>query len=75
MSNWPSAKSKKVLKALLKIGWSIKREARGSHKILERDGWDDYVYAFHEGVDPNVSNAFKRAGFICLKNNELGISV
>jgi hypothetical protein len=38
MSNWPSAKSKKVLKALLKIGWSIKREARGSHKILQRDG-------------------------------------
>ena len=51
MSNWPSANSKKVLKALHKNGWRIKREARGSHKILERDGWDDYVYAFHKGAE------------------------
>jgi predicted RNA binding protein YcfA (HicA-like mRNA interferase family) len=36
-----------VLKALLKIGWSIKREA-GSHKTLAREGWSDYVFAFHD---------------------------
>ena len=51
MSKWPSTKSKKVLKALLKIGWSIKRKVPGSHKTLERDGWEDYVYAFHGGVE------------------------
>ena len=36
-----------MLKALRKIGWSIKRET-GSHKTLEREGWHDYVFAFHD---------------------------
>ena len=51
MNNWPSTKSQKVLKALLKIGWSIKREAGGSYKILERDGWPDVVFAFHDNTE------------------------
>jgi predicted RNA binding protein YcfA (HicA-like mRNA interferase family) len=37
-----------VLRALLKIGWSVKREA-GSHKTLAREGWADYVFAFRDG--------------------------
>jgi len=37
MSQWPSTKARKVLAALLKIGWSVKREASGSHKVLERE--------------------------------------
>jgi hypothetical protein len=28
-----------VLAVLLRIGWSIKREAHGSHRILSRPGW------------------------------------
>ena len=51
MSQWPSSKSKTVLAALLRIGWSIKRETAGSHRILSRAGWPDYVFAFHEGVE------------------------
>lgn len=51
MSVWGSAKAKKVLKALLDIGWSIKRESPGSHRILQRDGWSDYVFAFHDGTE------------------------
>ena len=51
MSQWPSAKARAVLSALLKIGWSIKREAAGSHRILSRPGWPDYVFAFHEAVE------------------------
>jgi len=47
VSNWPSTKAKKVLAALIRIGWSIKREGRGSHKILSRIGWPDFVFAFH----------------------------
>jgi hypothetical protein len=35
MSQWSSAKAKRVLAALLRIGWSIKRES-SSHKILSR---------------------------------------
>lgn len=47
MSQWLSAKAKRVLAALLRIGWSIKRES-SSHKILSRPGWADIVFAFHD---------------------------
>jgi predicted RNA binding protein YcfA (HicA-like mRNA interferase family) len=45
--NWPSVKANRVLVALLKIGWRIKRE-RGSHRILERKAWKDVTFAFHD---------------------------
>jgi predicted RNA binding protein YcfA (HicA-like mRNA interferase family) len=47
VTSWPSTKARKVLKALFKIGWSIKRRS-GSHRVLERSGWADYVFAFHD---------------------------
>ena len=47
MASWPSTRAGRVLAALLRIGWRIKRE-RGSHKTLARDGWADYVFAFHD---------------------------
>ena len=50
MSQWPAAKARRVLAALLRIGWRIKREA-GSHKTLARDGWADYVFAFHDSEE------------------------
>ena len=50
MSNWKSAKAKRVLAALERIGWRIKRE-KGSHKTLSREGWTDYVFAFHYGEE------------------------
>ena len=45
MSEWSATKARKVLAALEKIGWQVKRQT-GSHKILEREGWDNYVFAF-----------------------------
>lgn len=50
MSQWPSRKAKRVLAALLKLGWKIKRQT-GSHKTLAREGWADFVFAFHEGEE------------------------
>ncbi|MCY7347254.1 MAG: type II toxin-antitoxin system HicA family toxin [Pyrinomonadaceae bacterium] len=50
MSNWKSAKAKRVLAALEKIGWQIKRQ-EGWHKTLSREGWADYVFAFHDGEE------------------------
>ena len=41
MSQWPAAKARRVLAALLRIGWQIKRES-GSHRTLERTGWPDW---------------------------------
>ena len=55
MSQWPSTKARKVLAALLAVGWSLKRQS-GSHKTLSRDGWPDYTFAFHDGdeIGPNM---------------------
>ena len=47
MSHWPSAKARRVFAALLRIGWAVKRES-GSHKTLQRSGWPDLVFAFHD---------------------------
>jgi predicted RNA binding protein YcfA (HicA-like mRNA interferase family) len=35
------------LAALLRIGWSIKRQS-SSHKTLQRPAWPDVVFAFHD---------------------------
>jgi len=48
MSQWPSAKANRVLAALIRIGWSVKRQSAGSHRVLSRPGWSDCVFAFHE---------------------------
>ena len=50
MSRWPSQKARRVLAALLRIGWEIKRQT-DSHKVLNRQGYPDYVFAFHGGVE------------------------
>ena len=47
MSQWPSTKARRVLAALLRIGWRLKQQ-RASHRVLERAGWPDYVFAFHD---------------------------
>ena len=50
MTNWPSSRAQQVLAALLRIGWSIKRQS-GSHRTLSRPGWPDFVFAFHDGEE------------------------
>ena len=50
MSQWPASKADRVLRALLRIGWQIKRRS-GSHQTLHREGWPDFVYAFHDGEE------------------------
>jgi predicted RNA binding protein YcfA (HicA-like mRNA interferase family) len=48
VSRWPAKKARRVLAALLRNGWTVKRQASGSHRVLERAGWPDYVFAFHD---------------------------
>lgn len=50
MSDWKAVKAKRLLAALEKIGWRVKRQT-GSHKILERTGWPDVVFAFHDNEE------------------------
>mgnify|MGYP006320532627 CR=1 FL=1 len=47
MSTWPSTRARRVLAALLRIGWRIKRQD-WSHRVLSRPGWSDFVFAFHD---------------------------
>lgn len=42
-----AVKSSWALAALLRIGWKIKRQT-GSHKTLQRDGYPNFVFAFHD---------------------------
>jgi predicted RNA binding protein YcfA (HicA-like mRNA interferase family) len=48
MSQWPSTKAGRVLAALLRIGWTIKRQSGTSHRVLSRPDWPDVVFAFHD---------------------------
>ena len=50
MGEWPAAKARRVLAALLRLGWVVKRET-GSHRTLAREGWPDVVFAFHDGEE------------------------
>jgi predicted RNA binding protein YcfA (HicA-like mRNA interferase family) len=50
MTDWKTVKAKRLFAALLRIGWSLKRQA-GSHRILERPGWPDVVFAFHDNEE------------------------
>ncbi|WP_295218751.1 type II toxin-antitoxin system HicA family toxin [uncultured Brevundimonas sp.] len=47
MSQWPSAKARRVLAALHRLGWTEKRRS-GSHRTLSRQGWNDVIFAFHD---------------------------
>jgi predicted RNA binding protein YcfA (HicA-like mRNA interferase family) len=70
MSQWGSQKSRKVLQALLSIGWQIKRQT-GSHKVLSHSNYPDFVFAFHEGVEIGpkmLSRIAKKTG---LKSQDL----
>ncbi len=51
MSQWRATKARQVLRALVQIGWRIKRETGGSHRVLARSGWPDFVFAFHDNEE------------------------
>lgn len=64
MTQWPSTRARRVLAALQRIGWSLKRQS-GSHRTLSRDGWPDFVFAFHvdEEIGPRMlARIAKRTG-------------
>ena len=48
MSNWPTSRASRVLAALLRIGWVVKRQT-GSHRTLALEGWINVTFAFHDG--------------------------
>jgi len=50
MSQRPSARAKRVLSALFRLGWEVKRQS-GSHRTPSRPGFPGYVFAFHDGEE------------------------
>ena len=65
MSQWPSTKARLVLAALLRIGWTIKRQSGTSHRVLSRLGWPNFTFAFHdqEEIGPRMlARIAKRTG-------------
>jgi predicted RNA binding protein YcfA (HicA-like mRNA interferase family) len=50
VSAWPATKARRVLAALYRIGWTLKRET-SSHRTLAREGWADFVFSFHDDVE------------------------
>jgi predicted RNA binding protein YcfA (HicA-like mRNA interferase family) len=70
VSPWPAAKARRVLAALLRCGWRVKRQS-GSHRTLIREGWPDFVFAFHddEEIGPRMlARIARRTG---LKPNDI----
>ena len=59
---WPGAKAQRVLAALLRLGWTVKRQT-GSHRILQRTGRPDFVFAFHdpEEIGPRMMARIAKA--------------
>lgn len=70
MSQWPSIKAKRLLAALLRLGWQVKRQS-GSHKTLVRNGWPDFVFAFHEGDEIGTKMLARVAKHTGLSPNDL----
>ncbi len=48
MTQWSGTKARLVLRALLRNGWVVKRQS-GSHRVLSREEWPNFVFAFHDG--------------------------
>lgn len=70
MSDWKSVKAKRLLAALQRIGWRVKRQT-GSHKILERAGWPDLVFAFHDTDEIGPKMLARMAKVTVLKPEDL----
>jgi len=47
---WPSTRASRVLAALLRIGWVVKRQT-GSHRVLTREGWPNHTFPFHDAEE------------------------
>lgn len=70
MSEWRAAKAKRVLAALLRLGWTIKRQT-GSHRVLSRSDWPDVIFAFHDNEEIGPRMLVRLAKVTGLKPEDL----
>lgn len=50
MSTWSATKARRVYAALLRIGWTLKKQV-GSHRKLHRPGWRNFTFCFHDSEE------------------------
>jgi predicted RNA binding protein YcfA (HicA-like mRNA interferase family) len=50
LTAWRSTKARRVLAALERQGW-IEARQTGSHRVLMKPGWPNFVFSFHDGED------------------------
>ena len=70
MTQWPATKARAVLTALLRLGWTVKRQS-GSHRTLARPGWADVVFAFHESDEVGPRMLARLAKHTGLRSDDL----
>lgn len=70
MSRWPAAKAQRIFAALMQIGWTVKPQS-GSHHTLQRPGWPDFVFAFHDGDEIGPRMLVRIAKHTALSEDDL----
>lgn len=50
MSTWRATKAKRVYAALVRLGWTLKKQV-GSHRKLQRAGWSNFTFCFHDSEE------------------------
>lgn len=51
MSRWPSTKGRQVLRALTKVGWTVKARKGSSHLQLIHPQRGEYTWAFRDSEE------------------------
>jgi predicted RNA binding protein YcfA (HicA-like mRNA interferase family) len=70
MNSFAAAKARRVLAALERRGWAVKRQS-GSHKTLAKAGHPDFVFAFHDGDEIGPKMMMRIAKHTGLEPNDL----
>jgi predicted RNA binding protein YcfA (HicA-like mRNA interferase family) len=70
LSRWPATKARRVFAALQRIGCRHDRTA-GSHRILEKEGWAEYPFSFHDSDEIGPAMLAKIAKRTGLKPTDL----
>jgi predicted RNA binding protein YcfA (HicA-like mRNA interferase family) len=50
VSTWRATKAKRVYAALLRLGWTLKKQV-GSHRKLQRSGRPNFTFSFHDSEE------------------------
>jgi predicted RNA binding protein YcfA (HicA-like mRNA interferase family) len=64
VSHWRATKARRVYAALLRIGWTLKKQV-GSHRRMQRAGWPSFTFSFHDGEEvgpPALAKIAKESG-------------